>query len=299
MKQQGSKTNISFEFFPPKTELGFQQLRNVAQTLALCHPRFYSVTFGAGGSTRVGTLNAVEILAQQTGVTVAPHLACIGASKSEMVDTLRQYRMKGIKRIVALRGDIPSGMVQSGDFKYACELIPLIREELGDSVHIEVAAYPEMHPQAVSFNDDVLNLKRKQDAGANGAITQYFFNPDAYFHYLDDCQKNGVTIPIVPGIMPITQFSSLLRFSSLCGAEIPQWIRCRLESFVDDIASIQAFGLDVVSELCQHLLAGGAPGLHFYTLNKAEPTLAILQHLGVDVALSDYHSRVQLGEVMT
>ncbi|RDI45136.1 methylenetetrahydrofolate reductase [NAD(P)H] [Aquicella lusitana] len=278
-----SSQNISFEFFPPKTDEGESQLQDTAIRLAEYHPHFFSMTFGAGGSTRAGTIEMVKMLQGKTSVPVAPHLACIGSSREEMVGVIRQYQDLKVRRIVALRGDLPSGMVQPGEFRYASELVALIRETAGDFFHIEVAAYPEIHPQAKSVEDDILNLKRKYEAGASSAITQYFFNPDAYFYYLDECAKHSIYMPIVPGIMPITQFSRLVRFSEMCGAEIPCWIRKRLESYGDDMESIKAFGFEVVFHLCQTLIAGGAPGLHFYTLNKSEATLKILENLNISI----------------
>ncbi len=280
--------NISFEFFPPKSNEGMNQLLETACLLEQCHPHFFSVTFGAGGSSRAGTIESVKMLQQHTKVAVAPHLACIGSDRGEILEILECYRSLGVQRIVALRGDLPSGMVQCGDFHYASQLISFIREVEGNRLHIEVAAYPEFHPQAVSAFDDVLNLKRKYDAGANSAITQYFFNPDAYFYYLDDCERYGIHLPIIPGIMPITQFHKLARFSDLCGAEIPYWIRKRLEAYGDDVESIKAFGIEVVSDLCQKLIGGGAPGLHFYTLNKAEAVLQILGNLKITPSRKKY-----------
>ncbi len=277
---------ISFEFFPPKTVEGSTQLNETALALAKCQPQFFSVTFGAGGSTRDGTLETVSMLKNNTQIAVAPHLACIGTNKENIVDMLERYKALNLKRLVALRGDLPSGMGQAGEFKYASELVKLIRDCTGDHFRIDVAAYPEIHPQARSVHDDVLNLKRKYEAGANGAITQYFFNPDAYFYYIDDCQKTGISIPIVPGIMPISQFSRLARFSDMCGAEIPRWIRKRLESYGDDMNSIKQFGLEVVHQLCERLIKGGAPGLHFYTLNKAEAVKDLIDMLGLTVATS-------------
>src|SRR3990167_402130 len=272
---------ISFEFFPPKSPQGAEQLYMTASALALYRPDFFSVTFGAGGSTRKGTLDTVTVLKELTGIPVAPHLSCIGSTREELIETIRYYKAIAVKRIIALRGDRPSGMGNAGEFKYASELVSLIREETGDYFYIEVAAYPEIHPQAKSAMDDVLNLRRKFEAGANSAITQYFFNPDAYFHFLDECANQGISIPIVPGIMPISQVSSLVRFSDVCGAEIPRWIRKRLESYGDDTASIKQFGLEVVYDLCQRLMMGGAPGLHFYTLNKLEATQALLDLLNL------------------
>ncbi|HEX4045224.1 MAG TPA: methylenetetrahydrofolate reductase [NAD(P)H] [Gammaproteobacteria bacterium] len=276
---QRSPLTISFEFFPPKTPEGQKNFSAAAIALARCQPHFFSVTFGAGGSTRDGTVEAVKLLQQQTNINVAPHLSCIGASRTEILTMLTQYQALGTRRIVALRGDLPSGMGQAGEFKYASELVRLIRELTSDYFHIDVAAYPEIHPQAQSAQDDVLNLKRKYEAGANGAITQYFFNPDAYFYYLDECLKHNIYLPVIPGIMPITQFNKLLRFSDACGAEIPRWIRKRLESYGDDAVAIKQFGLEVVVHFCQQLLAGGAPGLHFYTLNQAEATIQVLEAL--------------------
>jgi methylenetetrahydrofolate reductase (NADPH) len=272
---------VSFECFPPKTPEGMQALTESAQALAKMNPSFFSVTFGAGGSTREGTAETAKLLQQLTGKTVVPHLSCIGSSRAELVTILDNYQSMGVKRIVALRGDMPSGMGQAGEYRFASDLVTLIREVAGDHFFIDVAAYPEIHPQARSVEDDVLNLKRKFDAGANSAITQYFFNPDAYFYYIEECLRHGITMPVVPGVMPITQFSRLARFSDTCGAEIPMWIRKRLVSYGDDVDSIQAFGLEVVYGLCQKLLDGGVPGLHFYTLNKAETTVKLVQLLGI------------------
>jgi len=271
----------SFEFFPPKTEEGKITLQKTATQLVTVHPQFFSVTFGAGGSTQTGTIEAVEMLQQKSPVPVTPHLSCVGMSRQQILETLITYQKLGATRIVALRGDIPSGMGQSSELRYASDLVKLIREATGQHFHIDVAAYPEFHPQAESAYDDVLNLKIKVEAGANSAITQYFYNPDAYFNFLDECAKCQIFVPIVPGIMPINCFAKLTRFSDACGAEIPRWIRKRLESFRDDAASIQAFGLEVVYNLCQRLLSGGAPGLHFYTLNQAEPSLNLAKMLGL------------------
>lgn len=270
---------ISFECFPPKTTEGALQLTAAAQMLAKYEPAFFSVTFGAGGSTRDGTIETVKMLQATTKKNIVPHLSCVGATRAEIIEMLHLYQELGVRRLIALRGDLPSGMVQVGEFKYASDLVQLIREETGDYFCIDVAAYPEIHPQAQSAADDVLNLQRKYRAGANSAITQYFFNPDAYFYLLDDCARFGINMPIYPGIMPITQFNRLARFSDICGAEIPRWIRKRLEGYGDDIESIQAFGLELVHDLCQRLLAGGAPGLHFYTLNRAEAVVKILKLL--------------------
>jgi methylenetetrahydrofolate reductase (NADPH) len=270
---------ISFEFFPPKSAESMQRLLQSARLLSQLSPAFCSVTFGAGGSTRGGTLNTVKELRQTLNVPIAPHLSCIGYNRTELIKILHEYQTMGLRRIVALRGDLPSGMGAMGEFKLACELVALIREVTGDYFHIEVAAYPECHPQAKNAMADVLNLKRKFEAGANSAITQYFFNPDAYFYFLDQCAKHQLFIPIVPGIMPIFQFSKLVRFSDNCGAEIPRWLAKRLESFGDDVDSIREFGVEVVYNLCQRLLAGGAPGLHFYTLNHADLTMQIVKQL--------------------
>lgn len=285
--------SISFEFFPPKTAEGTATLQAAAENLAEYHPNFMSVTFGAGGSTRSGTIDTVAMLKKQTGLNIAPHLSCVGSSAADLHDILHQYKAMGVHRLVALRGDMPSGMINAGEFHYASDLVKFIREQTGNHFYIEVAAYPEFHPQAKSTNDDVQNLKRKYDAGANSAITQYFFNADAYFYYLDDAAKAGIDIPVVPGIMPITQFANLARFSDTCGAEIPRWIRKRLESYGDDSHSIQQFGLEVVGGLCQQLLSGGAPGLHFYTLNKDKPSIEIMTHLDIfGVTNEPYESEI-------
>jgi methylenetetrahydrofolate reductase (NADPH) len=269
----------SFEFFPPKTPEGEEKLRAVRARLALVQPAFFSVTFGAGGSTREGTWKTVMGI-REAGLPVAPHISCIGTTRAEVAQLLAGYKQAGIRRVVALRGDLPSGAAGgAGDFRYANELVQFIREETGDWFHVEVAAYPEVHPQSRSPADDLANFARKVQAGANSAITQYFFNSDAYFRFVEDVAALGCTVPVVPGIMPITNFTQLARFSDACGAEIPRWIRRRLESFGDDRESIRAFGLDVVTDLCDQLLAAGAPGLHFYTMNQAEPTLALWQRL--------------------
>ena len=278
MDKKRSK-ELSIEFFPPKTPEGAEKLRLVKDRLAKeVKPSFFSVTFGAGGSTQEGTLRTVESI-HQSGQEAAPHLSCVGSSKENIYELLRLYKEMGVRRIVALRGDLPSGMGQYGEFHHANELVAYIRESYGDWFHIEVAAYPEMHPQASSVSADIEHFVTKIQAGANSAITQYFYNTDAYFQYIEDVESRGVTVPIVPGIMPITSSSQLLRFSDSCGAEIPRWLRKRLEGFGDDIASIKAFGLDVVTDLSLQLLAGGAPGLHFYSLNQADPTIAIIKNL--------------------
>ena len=270
----------SFEFFPTKTEAGHEKLMNVARQLATYKPDFFSCTYGAGGSTRDRTLNTVLQLDGDVKVPTAPHLSCVGDSKAELRELLNLYKSSGIKRIVALRGDLPSGMgMASGELRYANDLVSFIREETGDHFHIEVAAYPEMHPQARNFEDDIANFVRKAKAGADSAITQYFFNPDCYFYFVDRVRKLGVDIPVVPGIMPITNYSKLARFSDACGAEIPRWVRKQLEAYGDDTDSIQAYGEQVITEMCERLLQGGAPGLHFYSMNQAEPSLAIWNNL--------------------
>jgi methylenetetrahydrofolate reductase (NADPH) len=274
-----SKT-FSFEFFPPQTPEGIERLRATRRQLGQLKPTFFSVTFGAGGSTRDRTIGTVlEICAD--GQHAAPHLSCIASTRALAREMLDRYRQAGVDRVVALRGDLPSGLVDPGEFRYANELVGFIRSEFGDAFHIEVAAYPEYHPQARTAQDDLANFKRKVEAGADSAITQYFYNADAYFSFVDECQAQGIEIPIVPGIMPINKFSQLARFSDSCGAEIPRWIRRKLEGFGDDTASIRSFGLDVVTQLCDQLLRGGAPGLHFYTLNQAGPTSIIWQRLGL------------------
>ncbi|MBL8502088.1 MAG: methylenetetrahydrofolate reductase [NAD(P)H] [Rhodocyclaceae bacterium] len=274
------KPEISFEFFPPQTAEGAEKLRATRRQLAQLKPAFFSCTFGAGGSTRDRTLETVlEIQAE--GLPAAPHLSCIGSTQDNVRAVLDRYQAAGIRRIVALRGDLPSGMADPGEFRYANELVEFIRVETGDWFHIEVAAYPEYHPQAKSPRDDLANFKRKVDAGADSAITQYFYNADAYAHFVEAAQALGVSVPIVPGVMPIANFSKIARFSDACGAEIPRWMRRKFESFGDDSASVRAFGLDVVTELCARLLAGGAPGLHFYTLNQAGLTSTICQRLGL------------------
>ncbi|HZP87868.1 MAG TPA: methylenetetrahydrofolate reductase [NAD(P)H] [Burkholderiales bacterium] len=271
---------FSFELFPPQTPEGIEKLRVTRRQLAQLKPAYFSVTYGAGGTTRDRTLGiALEI--QTEGQQVAPHISCVASTQASIREILEQYRAAGIRRIVALRGDLPSGTVEAGEFRYASDLVAFIRKEFGRALHIEVAAYPEYHPQARSAQDDLVNFKRKVEAGADAAITQYFFNADAYFAFVDECEAAGITIPIVPGIMPINRFSQLARFSDACGAEIPRWIRRKLESFGDDLASIRSFGLDVVTALCDRLLRGGAPGLHFYTLNQAGPTSTICQRLGL------------------
>ncbi len=274
------KTRFSVEFFPPQTPQGVDKLRVTRGRLAHLGPEYFSVTFGAGGSTRDRTFETVLEI-QQEGLGAAPHLSCIGSTRDGIREILHRYRDAGIGRIVALRGDLPSGVVDPGEFRHANELVEFIRQETGDAFHIEVAAYPEYHPQARSPRDDLLAFKRKIEAGADSAITQYFYNPDAYLHFVDACRRLGIDAPIVPGIMPIVSFSKLARFSDACGAEIPRWMRRKFEAFGDDGDSIKAFGLDVVTGLCEKLIEAGAPGLHFYSLNQAAATTAIVERLGL------------------
>jgi 5,10-methylenetetrahydrofolate reductase, prokaryotic form len=275
------KKVISLEFFPPRDEVGKARLAEAAGMLVARSPHYVSVTYGAGGSTRSGTAEAVKLM-QSLGCDTAPHLSCVGSSRSELTEIIDTYREQGIRRIVALRGDLPSGMGRyPGEVHYANELVSLIREHAGDWFQIEVAAYPEVHPQAGSATKDLDHFVQKVHAGANGAITQYFFNPDAYFDFVDRVRARGVEIPIVPGIMPITNYTQLARFSKMCGAEIPRWLEARLIDFADDKASLRAFGVDVVTAMSQRLLDQGAPGLHFYTLNNAESTLAIWGRLDI------------------
>jgi methylenetetrahydrofolate reductase (NADPH) len=276
------KIPISFEFFPPQTPEGTEKLTAARQRLAAAKPEFFSVTFGAGGSTQDRTLDTIKQIHAE-GRSAAPHLSCVGSTRENIRALLFAYKDMGIRRIVALRGDLPSGMGSIGEFQYANDLVSFIREETGDQFHIEVAAYPEFHPQAKSAREDMLNFKRKMNAGANSAITQYFYNADAYFRFVEETRKLGISAPIVPGIMPILRFSQLARFSDNCGAEIPRWLRKTMEGYGDDTESVQSFGLDVVTQLCEKLIAGGAPGLHFYTLNQANASLEILKRLGYHV----------------
>jgi methylenetetrahydrofolate reductase (NADPH) len=271
---------FSFEFFPPKTPEGKAKLRATWQQLAQLKPRFFSVTFGAGGSTQQGTLETVLEI-RKAGHEAAPHLSCVASSKADIASILATYKANGIRHIVALRGDLPSGVAMAGELRYASELVAFIRQTTGDWFEIEVACYPEYHPQTRNAADEIRNFKRKVDAGANAAMTQYFYNADAYFRFVDECEAAGISIPIVPGVMPIGNFSQLARFSDACGAEIPRWMRLKFEGYHDDAASIRAFGLDVVSGLCRRLLEAGAPGLHFYTLNQAGLTSAIWDRLGL------------------
>jgi methylenetetrahydrofolate reductase (NADPH) len=274
-------TEISIEFFPPQTPEGVDKLRAERAKLAVLKPEFFSVTYGAGGSTRERTFAVVQEIAAE-GHDAAPHLSCIGSTRDGIREILDEYRAAGIRRIVALRGDLPSGMAQTGEFRYANELVEFIRSETGDHFQLEVAAYPEWHPQAKSAEADLAAFVTKVKAGANAAITQYFYNADAYFHFVEVATAAGVTIPIVPGIMPIGAFSKLARFSDACGAEIPRWMRKKFEGYGDDAESIRAFGLDIVTDLCRRLLEGGAPGLHFYAMNQSALTLEICRRLGLN-----------------
>ena len=271
---------VSFEFYPPKTDEQRTQLDRAAARLKAHAPEYVSCTFGAGGSTLSYTSETVRHLNQHHGFDAAPHLSCVGGTREEIRELLKLYRAIGVKRIVALRGDLPSGMGFPGDLRYASDLIAFIRAEHGDAFRIEVGAYPETHPQASDALADLRHFKTKVDAGADAAITQYFYNADAYFHFVDDVRRLGVEIPIIPGVMPISNFSQLRRFSEQCGAEIPRWIGKRMQAYGDDAEAVRAFGADVVAALCEQLIAGGAPSLHFYTLNLAKPTSAVLQRLG-------------------
>jgi methylenetetrahydrofolate reductase (NADPH) len=272
---------FSFEFFPPKTDKGVEKLRTVREQLAERNPAFFSVTYGAGGSTRERTFSTVKEV-KQAGYQVAPHLSFGGDDESSVLNLLNDYKQQGINRIVALRGDLPSGMGPQAHLVYASELVVFIKKHFGDDFHLEVACYPEIHPDSATVDKDLEFFKQKVDAGADSAITQYFYNADAYFYYLERTQKLGIDIPIYPGIMPITNFTNLQRFSSMCGAEIPRWISRQLESYGDDLESVKAFGLEVVTDLCETLLEGGAPGMHFYTMNQAEPTLSLWDNLGLE-----------------
>ena len=273
-------TPISFEFFPPKTPEGAAKLVNVRHALYALKPEFFSVTYGAGGSTQDGTLQQVQAILSE-GFDAAPHFSCIGATRDSVREQLAAFKTAGIRRMVALRGDLPSGHGTFGEFRYASELVAFIREETGDYFHLEVGCYPEVHPQAKSPEADLQAYVTKVRAGANSAITQYFYNSDAYFRFVDDAFKLGADIPVVPGIMPIISSTQLMRFSDACGAEIPRWIRLRLQAFGDDTASIKAFGLDVVADLCEQLLNGGAPSLHFYTMNQAQAVKQLVERISV------------------
>lgn len=273
-------TPISFEFFPPKTPEGAAKLVHVRHELYALKPEFFSVTYGAGGSTQDGTLQQVQAILSE-GFDAAPHFSCIGATRDSVREQLAAFKAAGIRRMVALRGDLPSGHGTFGEFRYASELVAFIREETGDYFHLEVGCYPEVHPQAKSPEADLQAYVTKVRAGANSAITQYFYNSDAYFRFVDDAYKLGADIPVVPGIMPIISSTQLMRFSDACGAEIPRWIRLRLQAFGDDTASIKAFGLDVVADLCEQLLNGGAPSLHFYTMNQAQAVKQLVERISV------------------
>lgn len=282
METQSKRPRIfSCEFFPPVDDKGVTNLRHTRKRLIALSPAFFSVTYGAAGSTRNRTFQTVLEIQHHDSTVAAPHLTCIGSTKASIRAILELYIENGIRRIVALRGDLPAGMQSPGEFRHANELVEFIREQTGDHFHIEVAAYPEFHPQASNSNRDLLSFKRKADAGADGAITQYFYNPYAYSRFIDDCESLGLDLPIVPGIMPITNYRQLARFSNMCGAEIPRWIGSRLESYGDDLQAIRSFGEDVVTELCQTLLDWGAPGLHFYTMNRSAPTLTIARNIGL------------------
>jgi methylenetetrahydrofolate reductase (NADPH) len=270
---------ISFEFFPPRTAEQKLILESTWQKLAHLSPAYLSVTVGAGGSTLDATRKTVDALAREAGVPVAPHISCMARNQRKLHKLLEHYRLNGVDRLVVLRGDRPDGMTVPGPFQHASELVAFVRQEFGDHFHIEVACYPEFHPESRSPQTEIKFFKDKVDAGANGAITQYFYNADSYFHFVDDCRRSGVEIPITPGIMPITNYRQLSRFSDMCGAEIPQWIRRRLEGFGDDGASIRAFGLDVVADMCERLHEGGAPGFHIYTLNRANASMLLWQRL--------------------
>ena len=279
--QKQYKRTFSCEFFPPTNDDGAINLRRTREQLIALSPAFFSVTYGAGGTTRNRTFEAVLEIQHDGRVGAAPHLTCIASTRKQVAAILKLYATNGIQRIVALRGDMPSGLQGAGELHHANDLVGFIRSETDEHFHIEVAAYPESHPQSSTISKDLAHFKRKVEAGANSAITQYFYNADAYFRFIDNCEKLGINVPIVPGIMPITNYKQLARFSSVCGAEIPRWIRQHLESFGDDLDSIRAFGEEIVTDLCQRLLEQGAPGLHFYTMNRAEPTLAIWRNLGL------------------
>jgi methylenetetrahydrofolate reductase (NADPH) len=280
---------ISFEFFPPRTEEQKLILESTWQKLAPLRPDYLSVTFGAGGSTLDATRETVEALAAGTAVPVAPHISCMARSEAMLREILQAYRDKGIGRLVVLRGDRPEGLSGPGPFQHADELVAWVRREFGDGFHIDVACYPEFHPESPSPQSELRYFRQKVAAGADAAVTQYFYNPDCYFHFVDDCRRIGIDVPITPGIMPITNYRQLSRFSEMCGAEIPRWIRSRLEGFGEDGAAIRAFGLDVVTDLCERLLAGGAPGLHIYTLNRANASLLLWQRLNRSIG-ADYSS---------
>ncbi len=277
--QQQYAQKFSLEFFPPRTDKGMEKLKTVIQELGTLNPEYMSVTYGAGGTTQERTLDTVRYIQEHTQFSAAPHLTCIGADKESVTKLLNTYEALGVNRIVALRGDLPSGMMDPGEFKYASDLVAFIKEQRGDQFKLEVAAYPETHPQARNCAIGMKWFKHKVDQGADAAITQYFFNFDSYRYFIDNCERNGIDIPIIPGIMPITNYENLIRFSEGCGAEVPRWLKCRLESYEDDTESLLAFGKDFVLELSQKLLDAGAPGIHFYSMNSIEPTLAITKAL--------------------
>lgn len=268
--------NLSFEFFPPKTAEGLEKLTQTAKTLGQLSPNYFSVTFGAGGSTREHTPNTVRTIHQATQINTAPHISCVNATKAELTDLLTQYQQSDIKRLVVLRGDKPSGAVSAGEFRHANQLVEFIRQQTDDHFHISVAAYPETHPESKNMATELKHFKEKVNCGANQAITQYFYNAEAYFYFVEQCQKMDIDIPIVPGIMPITNYERLSRFSTLCGAEIPLWIRKQCEAYGEDLTSVKQFGFEVVAKLCHTLLDGGAPGLHFYTLNQTDASLKLV-----------------------
>jgi len=277
--QQKYAQKLSLEFFPPRTEAGMEKLKTIIEGYKVINPEYMSVTYGAGGTTQEKTLETVRYIQQNTEFDSAPHLTCVGASEESVSKLLDTYSDLGIKRIVALRGDLPSGMMDPGEFKYASDLVKFIKDTRGDEFHLEVAAYPETHPQARNCDIGIKWFKHKVDQGADSAITQYFYNVDSYLYFIDNCERNGIDLPIIPGIMPITNYENLIRFSEGCGAEVPRWLKCRLESFEDDKESLIAFGQDVVTEMAQKLLDAGAPGIHFYSMNQLKPCLQIAQSL--------------------
>lgn len=277
--QKKYKQTLSLEFFPPRTDAGMEKLKNVITELSPMNPEYISVTYGAGGTTQEKTMETVRYLQQHTDFSAAPHLTCVGATEDSINALLDQYQALGIDRIVALRGDLPSGMMDPGEFKYASDLVKFIKDTRGDAFKLEVAAYPETHPQAKNCDVGIQWFKHKVEQGADAAITQYFFNIDSYLYFIDNCERNGIDLPIVPGIMPITNYENLIRFSEGCGAEVPRWLKCRLESFENDKESLIAFGKDVVMDMCQKLLDAGAPGIHFYSMNQSQPVLEIAQSL--------------------
>jgi len=289
MLMNANEIHFSFELFPPRTPVGVEKLPAIVAQLATAQPSFFSVTYGAGGSDQDGTFETVSMASRTTGIEAAPHLTCIGSTRAKIAELLQRYRDAGVRRIVTLRGDLPATATSTGapgELRYANELVSFIRETHGDHFKIEVAAYPETHPQAVNPDADFDAFRRKVEAGAQGAVTQYFYNADSYFDFVERCTKAGIKTPIVAGIMPITNHAQLTRFSAACGAEIPRWIRLRLEQYQDDRQALQDFGVDVVSRLCRTLLDGGAPGLHFYTLNQAEPTLRLWKNLSLPMRLT-------------